>query len=982
MWPLVVVVVCCLLYLNLHGFPEPVCRFVRDQFRQKGYAVQFRDLRLDWFNGILARDLVLADDKRPGQILAQINEVSLQINWPQLWSGVNVIGGLRIANASISVPVPPDEVGVEHFTASDAYAHLRFEENGVIKIEQLTGMYCGVYLFVTGRIRLRTQAVERLPTPKEQEQRLRLVSKGLRELHSLRCRKPLDLYVDFNIDLDNPMAMSARVRLHGKEVRYRRLLIDSFGMDVAMGEGALHIFEGEAGLAGGAVSVRGDYDIGGGRVDLSLKSTIDPLALRRFLPDAVEKELQSLRLSQNPKIELRYRLSPETGTIPVLSGKVETGGLEFRTVEFRAIAVSFENRGPEIKVSDAKIVMPRGELTGHGKYHIESSDFEYELDSTLDPTKLLPLMTPLMKRWVSPSAFIDLPHVIAKVRGDFVDPDAFAYDAEVTTGQGSYRGVLLEEASGRLRLRRNRLEASNLVLKRQDGELAGELTADFDQQQLTFNMRTTANPVPMAGLLGENAVKMLEPYRFGPELSASAKGFVDFARPERVTWTADVDNKDFGWWKLIAERGRGHLAFTNNMCRVLLDTEGVAYGTNRAERAAADLLIRTGVVKAKDIVVTIGGGKVQGDATTDVSRQRVDFQFQSTADPHALAALLGPAASKKLEAYRFGSNTVSRATGIADLLNSNQTTWVAHLATDEFGYGKFNADHVDANLALTNEVLRIQARAKGLQWWTIKADQVDADLTLTNEALHVQARTQALQWWKLKTDQGSADILASNGSVTIRNANASICGGTLRGQADLRAVGTNTAFRLHLDTDQCDIKKLLQTMGSANTNASGRLKTKLELAGIGTDLMTYEGGGTLEIADGVLLEVPLFGIFSRILNLVVPGLGSASVTKANCAYTITNQLVKTEDLQIETGAAAVHSHGAVGFPKGDLDFRVEAQPLRSWPGINILTWMFQKIFEYKVGGTIDNPNWRPTRLPKELLPHSEGKPSEPKPDNP
>jgi len=938
-----------LLYLNIHGFPEPVCRFVRTQFRQNGYVVRFENLRLDWFSGIVAEKLSLADPKRPDEILVRITEVGLQINWSELFGGQNAICGLRIINASVSVPTPPDELGSEYFTASDANATLRFEDNGVIRVEQLTGMYCGVFLYVTGRIK----PGARLESPPvARKNNFTFISKALRELHNIRSRDPLDLYLDFDIDLAQPMALRARTRFHGSDVRYRRLVIDRIELDVAMEEGAVRILGADAKLAGGELNVSGTYDLAQGQTDLHLRSTFDLMALRPLLPPDTEKLLQSFRLLQNPNITLRYVLSPETGPVPVLSGSIQTGGLEFRGVEFRAIALTFENRGPEITVSNARIVMRNGELTGHGKYHIESSDFTYEFNSTLDPTALLPLMTPVMQRWFSPCAFDEPPHIRANVRGDFVDPEAFAYDADVSAVACSYRGVALEEAYGSLRLRRNRLEVRDMILQREDGRLTGKLTADFDNQQLIFNMRTTANPAPMAEILSEKATKTMDTYRFGPNLNAAAKGFVDFAHPERVIWSADVTDDDFGWWKLTAEHGHGQLLFTNNACRLQLQTEGTTYGTNRATRAAADLHITTNIVTAANVAITINGGDIRGAVTMDVSRQRVDFQFQSNADPHTLAALLGSAAEQKLQPYHFASNTVLQAKGIADLTQPNQTAWTATLATDGFDCGKFNADHLDADLAFTNEVL------------------------------HIKANTQGFQWWKLKADQATADLVASNAAVVIRDVNADLFGGKLRGQADLKAAGTNTAFRLSFDTEHCDIQRFLHTMGGSNANASGRVKAHLDLNGTGTDLTGYQGGGNFEITDGVLLEVPLFGIFSRILNAIAAGLGSTAVKSAHCTYTITNQLVKTDDLKFETSSAAVSSHGTIGFPRGDLDIRVEAQPLRSWPGINILTWMFGKIFEYKVGGTLDNPNWRPTRLPKEILPHSEGKATEAKPKNP
>lgn len=979
LWPPLVAVVICLLYLNIHGFPEPVCEFVRKQFRQNGYIVHFDSLRLDWFNGIVAQELVLADAARPEETLIRITEVVLQIQWMELMAGRNALSGLRIVNARISASMPPDELGSELLTASGAHATLRFEPHGVIHIEQLTGMYCGVFLYVTGRI---TQAGAQRPVKPLRADKLSIISTALRELHGVRSGAPLDLYLDFDVNLDQPMELRARVRLHGNRLRYRRLAIHSIELDVGMEEGAIRIHGASARLAGGELQISGSYDLGKGQTDLRLKSTFDLTVLRPLLPPDVEKALPPFQFFQHPDIALRYLLSPETGTVPVLSGTIKVGEMAFRDVEFRAITFDFENRGPEIKISDARVVMRKGALTGHGQYHIESSDFAYEFDSTLDPTTLLPLMTPIMQRWVSPCGFEEPPHIVAKVRGDFVDPDAFAYDAEVTAAGCSYRGVPLQQAAGSLRLRRNRLDVRDLVLQREDGQLTGELTADFDYQQLIFNMRSTANPVPMAAMLGPTAAKTMEPYRFGTNLNAAAKGFIDFANPDRVAWSADVRDEDFSWWKLTAARSHGQLQFHHHQCRLELDAEGVTYGTNRAERVTTVLLISTNRVNATGVSIKMDGGRVSGTAAADVPRQRVDFQFQSTADPRALASWLGPKAAKQLEPYQFGSNTVVRASGVADMLESNQTCWAANLVTDGFAHNQFTAERLDADLSLTNDILRVQARSQGSRWWKFGAERLDADLVHSNAILSVQARSQGLTWWKLKAEQATATLTASTNTLAIRDFDATVCGGTLRGQADIQAIGTNTAFQFALDAQDSDIRRILQCMGNPDPNASGRLKGRLELAGAGSELDTFRGQGSFEIAEGVLLEVPVFGIFSRILNLVVPGLGSASVTKANCTYNIANGQVKTDDLQFETGAAAVRSRGVIGLARGDLDFRVEAQPLRSWPGINILTWMFGKIFEYKIGGTIDNPNWRPTRLPKEILPHSGGKPAESKPDNP
>jgi len=79
-------------------------------------------------------------------------------------------------------------------------------------------------------------------------------------------------------------------------------------------------------------------------------------------------------------------------------------------------------------------------------------------------------------------------------------------------------------------------------------------------------------------------------------------------------------------------------------------------------------------------------------------------------------------------------------------------------------------------------------------------------------------------------------------------------------------------------------------------------------------------------------------------------------------------VVRTEDMEVAAGAFTAKSRGQLGFD-GKMDFRVEAVFLRAWPGIGWISPIIGKLLEYKVGGTIGAPNYRPVNLPKELLPN-------------
>jgi hypothetical protein len=757
------------LYLDIEGFPPALKHLVERQFRRAGYAVQFGAIHLDVLRGVFATDAVVADASAPEQTLARIDEVQLQWNYRRMVRREMPIKALRIANATISVPTPADEIGAEHFTAREAYATFRFLDDRTTEIDQLTGVYCGIRVCVSGRVKPRPAgATGAAPKAESEKSQFAFITKSLRELNSLNIEQPPQLDVDFSLDLAQPLQSRVQARLVGVDFGYRKLHVQKAAVAVKMSDGAIDITECRLQIGGGKLDIHGRYDITMGQFDLQLSSTLDPKLVGEALSDDLRRVLQDVRVEENPVIEARYVLSPETGSLPQLKGTVTTKGLVVRDVAFRSIHFAFENQGPEVKIADAKIVTAEGQLTGRGQIHIESSDFAYELDSTLNPRKLLPLMTPVMKQIVEPSWFETPPHIVATVSGDFVDPDAFAYDAELTTGRCSYRGVGLTGATAKLQLRHSRLNVPSLTLMRPEGELRGALLANFNNHQITFDIQTTANPTEMAPLLGPKAGELMSAYRFGPRTEASTKGVVDLDAPGNSGWTAQVANDGFSYWKL-------------------------------------------------------------------------------------------------------------------------------------------SADHATANLTVTNNTL------------------------------------------------------------SIENFDADIYAGKLTGRAAFALTNAPT-YQFDFDTDNVDIRKLLTAIRGKQSQSSGLMTGHCALQGQGSDLAMLRGQGDLAITDGVLWEMPLFGVFSSIMDGLSPGMGKTKATKAAATFTIADKQAKTDDLQVAAGVFTMDSRGLVGFD-GKLDFRIQAIFLKSWPGIGWLSRLLGVALEYKIGGTLSAPTYRATNLPKEFLPH-------------
>jgi hypothetical protein len=760
---LIVLSVLSLAYLHFYGFPDFLKDALIGELRKAGYAAQFGSIRLDLFRGFVASEATFADIRAPEQPLAQIDELELRFNLWRLIHKQNPIQAIQIANAVIAVPTPPDENGPAKFTASDAYATFELNDDGSVRVDRLTGIYCGIRLNVSGFILRGAQppTTPTAPQPPVNRGQFLFLTKAVRELNRIQVTETPDLHVDFNLDLSQPLSSQVIAKFHGKRIQYRDVIVDSLAVDVEMRDGAIMVRHGDATLYDGDVAIQGRYDIARGEFDLTFSSSTDPAAIIPLFVDSAKPILRDLRMEKNPTITAHYRLSQETGSVPELTGTVESGGLNFRGVEFRSIKFGFEDRGPQFKFDDAEIVTPEGRVVGHGDYNIESSDFNYEFDSTLDPTRLLPLMIGNVRQIVEPAWFATPPHIVAKVSGDFVDPDAFAYDAQVTADRCSYRGVGLEGASAKLRLRRSQLDVQELRLRRREGEVRGTIFADFNAHRVSFDMAATANISEMAGLLGEQAAKVMTPYRFGPRTDASGRGLVDFDNPYGTTWSAHIINEGFSYWRFTASRAQAGLVFTNNILQI------------------------------NDFDADFYGGELRG---------RAEFAF-SQADP----------------TYNF--------------------------------------------------------------------------------------------------------------SFSIENS---------------------------------DVNTILSAVKERESTVTGLLSGQAVISGRGADLSALQGKGSLSITNGVLWQAPLFGIFSQ-------ALGSTKATRCQCNFVIADQSVRTDNLDVSAGAFTGNARGQLGFD-GRMDFRVQAQFLKSWPGINILWWPFSKILEYKVGGNIGDPNYRPVNFPKEFLP--------------
>jgi AsmA-like C-terminal region len=284
----------------------------------------------------------------------------------------------------------------------------------------------------------------------------------------------------------------------------------------------------------------------------------------------------------------------------------------------------------------------------------------------------------------------------------------------------------------------------------------------------------------------------------------------------------------------------------------------------------------------------------------------------STADPGAVTRAIGPKVGKVMAPYHFGQPCNVRVNGYAPLRNAD-----------------------------------------------------DADLKFDVDGA-------PLEWLKLTTPCITGNIHWLGQTLILTNLTASFYGGDANGSArfDFRPK-EGADFEFVANVKNADMHRLAADLSSPTNHLEGVLGGRFVITSANSkDWRTWNGYGRANLHDGLIWDVPIFGIVSPVLNTIAPGLGSSRATDATARFTLTNGVAFSDDLEIRSTMVRLQYLGTVDL-QSRVNEHVTAQLLRdTWvvgPLISTALWPVSKLFEYKITGTLQKPNSEPVYVPKYLL---------------
>lgn len=210
---------------------------------------------------------------------------------------------------------------------------------------------------------------------------------------------------------------------------------------------------------------------------------------------------------------------------------------------------------------------------------------------------------------------------------------------------------------------------------------------------------------------------------------------------------------------------------------------------------------------------------------------------------------------------------------------------------------------------------------------------------------------------------------------------SSFYGGTLTGKLDAEFGRGTVPFSMQYQVRDSKLEGLLSLAREDSIpDLSGRVSGNVDLKGQfkDFDLGNCTGGGQIQIREGTLFRLPLLGGLSRLLSMIIPGLGYASQTDMEASFSLADGAFQSEDLFIKGNVVSIRASGKYRLNR-ELDFDVQAKPLGEGVLADVLQFIttpISKLLEFELRGTVDDPLWRARHWPDELR-FREGKKVEP-----
>lgn len=592
--------------------------------------------------------------------------------------------------------------------------------------------------------------------------------------------------------------------------------------------------------------------------------------------------------AQNPpRVEVEFSFAP-TGRH--MNARLNTSNLVVRGEQIDSARADIEVEGNVLYVRSARVSAGSGEADATAMFDWIQDIAGLDVNSALPPRPLQALLFRPTREILEHVGVSDGEGLKINAR---LGPAGTDHLLDTLEGSFSFkqliaRGVALSSATGHLAGATNQVLVSGVRTKfgakKERGTGSGDFVWHREERRIDGDLKLQTDPNDFIPFVGSNVARVIQRFSFDKPL------------PHFIgTFQKELTNDH----PVIA----GTLAATNFSYR------GVPLAEMQTEMQYSNHILE---LDAWHFTQT--NGETRGALAIDLRADLAAVDLESTMNPIAISALVGPGLYNVVSTNRFDGPTHMTARGVVDMSeDETNTDLIVDAEGRKIGHGPWSAEETSFTI-----------HALGPRYFA------------TNIVGHAY----------------DGDLRAE---VTVEPLTA----------------GPDKRFVSYIVISNAELSRITTNYVHGDKAPTGQVFLDLQLTGLVSEAIgpTTRGGGRLAVKNGTLFELPLLGGLSELLSKIIPGFGFASQTDMDCTFTIADGAISTGDLRLSGDVLSIKASGDVEFD-GRLNVRVQVQLLRKGPVaalLRLITLPVTKLFEFQLTGTLEQPKWRPVNLPKELF---------------
>jgi hypothetical protein len=980
------------IYLNTIGLPPFLKAPLQAELRDRGIELEYERLRLRWTAGIVAESVNLGSSRLEHGPQFYVDEVQIRLDTSSLLHGRIKVESLFLRRGKLALPIGTGENPEERFVVDGILSMLKFHPDGRWELDQfradclgarlqLTGVLTNAaFLRRTGRPGATTNAASVLATPlwKATLQQANRIAGGLQFSNI----PTLNLVVQG--DVLDPASFNARLTLNATGARTPWGTLGKLLLSAQFNQPPSGTLVSHSQLRLEADDARTPW---GQMKQLAISAALVQ-SFTNPVPSDVAWDISLTQLRtlwiDVPASRITARTERSDGEAVLLrtSGAFTTEACTARGARWGRVAIDFSTAHALTNTVPLEAGC-QGRVEGIHSEALTSGDVAFSARMIPRPGSNPGPGWAWWGGW-APYA-IDL---------DIQTPSLTASGIEA-------RDLRVSAAWEAPRLTLRSLQASLL-----EGGLALRGTLDVDSRRVSLEGGANINPKLLGHVLDPGVMDWLGQFSWNkpPEVTLDVRAALPAWADAAPDWERDV----LPTVKLEATfRG-----------------SDAAYMDVPIQSAQGRLRFEEGVLRIPELHVERPEGSVDASYWTRPGTR--EFQWvvhRASIDLRALRPALSPEARLGLDMIQFSVPPVLSANVQGCYTNPQSIGFTAHAALTNVVIRGEPIDSVVTQADFTNQVFLFTKTEVWRNGERAGADAVGLDipgqmLTFTNahgrfdpgiivriigektaEAIEpyqfakspdvtlngriatvgndtddaiFDVKGEEFTWWRFHVPEIQGRVHWRGAGLTISNLQASFYGGRLEGSLTAKLPrDAQHKISFTMNSEGADLHELVGDLSPGTNHLSGKLDTRLVVESMDpSDLGSWEGFGNARLVDGFLWDWPLFGLFSPVLNTVMPGIGSSRATAGTASFTITNSVIRTRDMDIHASTMRLKYSGTVDF-EGRVQARVEAEILRdAWllgRLVSLAMSPLTKILVYRVTGTLSEPKAEPLHVPKLLL---------------